>query len=742
MTGSRTDRLGGVGADIRFPDLTGLLQARSVAVVGASDRDGNIGGIAVRHLVRFGFAGDVWPVHPTAATVAGLPAYPDIAALPGRPDLAIIGLPAAKAVDMAEQCGRAGIGNAVIWAGGFSETGPAGRRLQERLARVCADTGVNLCGPNCLGLINTSTRLTATYSSGLFETEELLPGTISMVSQSGGITAAALALAARAGHGFRHVVSVGNEAVISAADFIHHFAADPAVRVITGYLEGVKDGAKLVAALRAAHAAGKPVVLLKGGRSAESARAAMSHTAVLAGEDRVFTAVLARYHVITVHSVEELLDTAFLLNSVRADQLGAGRNVAITSTGGGGAVLATDQCIRHGLSVPPLSQPVVEQARSRLTPLAAVGNPTDLTPESLNQESWRRQLPDALATIAADPGVDMILFLAAAMRHRADQIVKVIAGLRESTDKPVCVSWPLAPTEALAALASQGVHAFPEHDRAARALGHLAGYLPPAAGPGQPPAPERVPTDPHIAAEVTRVLDALDLPGTSDLPGPVIVPEHRCRPLLAAAGLDMAPGSVATTVADAIAAAGEVGYPVVVKAATDQVTHRYAAGLVRLGVTSDTELTAAARGIFQRAETAGIQVEGLLVQNMVAGEWEFLVSAFTDEQFGLMVSVAVGGVFTELWDDVVLAPGPLTPDAAERMVRGLRLFQARPQALDQVSPAALASFVSRFSVLAGLLPWPRFTFEINPCKCGPDGAVAVDSLLIVGGAVPEARDHA
>ncbi|MFI5614835.1 acetate--CoA ligase family protein [Amycolatopsis sp. NPDC051903] len=698
---------------MRFRDIRGLLDARSVAVVGASDREGNIGGTAIRHLLKFGYTGEIWPVHPSAETVAGLPAYRSVAELPGVADLAILAVPAARAVELVAECGAAGIRNGVVWAGGFAESGPEGRALQDRLVAACAQTDFNLCGPNCLGLINTGTKLTATYSSGLFDFDTMLTGTVSMVSQSGGITAASMALAARAGWGFQHVVSVGNEAVVSAADFIHHYANDNGVRVIAAYLEGVQDGPKLVAALKEAHAAHKPVVILKGGRSAESAEAAKSHTAVLAGVDKVFSAVMRDCGVTLVRSLEELLDVCSLFSSLRPEQLGAGGRIAITTTGGGGGVLATDQCVSRGVAVPRLAAATVEAAGAKLTPLAAVGNPTDLTPESFYQEKWRAQLPAALAALAADDGVDGVLFLAQAMRHRAQHVVAAVEALRSATDKPMCVSWPLAPEEALTSLASLGIYAFPEHDRAARALGHLGGYRPHTA--------DSAVADAAVPDQVTSLV------AEWAITGPAVVAEHRCRPLLTAAGLPVVDGIHAHSIDEA---AG-FGFPLVLKGVTGEVTHRYAAGLVKLGVADREELATAWKTITTRAETDGVALDGMLVQRMADGDTEFLVSAFTDDQFGVMVSVGVGGVLAEALDDVVLMRAPVTPEAAVAHIRELKLFERAPKLVSGVDLAALGGFVANLGALAAALPWRKFTLEINPVKAVAAGVVALDALLIV-----------
>jgi acyl-CoA synthetase (NDP forming) len=261
-----------------FINVAPLLSPRSVAVIGASDAAGNLGGVAVGFLQRFGFPGAIHPVNPGRETVADLPCLPSVAELPEPVDLAIIAVAENRVAGVVRACAAVGIPSGVVWAGGFGEAGAAGRARQDELIAICQETGFRLLGPNCLGAINGALPMTATFASFLIEAERILPGRISYVGQSGGLISSCLALAQQVGVGFRHMVSTGNEAVLSTADFIKAFAEDDGTKVIAVYLEGLRDleglrgGARLIAALEAARRAKKPVVLIKGGGTAASAR--------------------------------------------------------------------------------------------------------------------------------------------------------------------------------------------------------------------------------------------------------------------------------------------------------------------------------------------------------------------------------------------------------------------------------------------------------------------------------------
>jgi acetyltransferase len=556
-----------------FADLSRLLEPRSIAVIGASDTPGNLGGTAVRYFQKFGYPGAVWPVNPRRETVAGLPCFPRPAALPGPADLAILAIGADSVVGMVEECAAAGITHGIVWAGGFAEVGGDGVARQAALVEACRKTGFTICGPNCIGIINTRQPMTASFGSSLLEAERLLPGNISMVSQSGGLATITHALAQQAGFGFRYVVSTGNEAVLTTADVIHAFVADPHTRVIAAYLEGVADGDRLVAALEAARREGKPVVVLKGGATAASARAAVAHTGALAGEERVWSAVLREQAVIRVRSQEELLDVAVLLSGSDPATLPAGPGVAAVTFGGGFGVLSADQCAEHGLTTPPLEAATRQRLADLVTPLASVGNPIDLTPDTYNQPQWLARLPEALDVIAADPGVHTLFLQVGAAGHRARDLMDAIGGVRSRSRKTVCVAWPLPPKAVLERLPAEGVHPFPEVARAARAIGHLAGYR---------AARARPPRDDGAAGTPSR-FDWRAFVGP-DTPAGTVVSEPRCHRILAAAGLATAPGGLAGAPDEALRAAEQAGYPVALKGISPAVTHRAAAGLVALGL--------------------------------------------------------------------------------------------------------------------------------------------------------------
>jgi acyl-CoA synthetase (NDP forming) len=700
-----------------FADVRHLLEPRSIAVIGASDAPGSLGGTVVRFLLRFGFPGRVWPVNPRRQSVAGLPCYPAPEALPGPADLALLAVPATAVLEVVRACAAAGIGHGIVWAGGFAEIGGEGRARQEALVEICQEAGFRLCGPNCIGIINVHLPMVASFASALLAADRLLPGNISMVSQSGGMATVAQALAQKAGFGFRHVISSGNEAVLTTADFIHALVRDAKTKVIAAYLEGVRDPQKLLLALAAARDASKPVIMLKGGSTAASARAALAHTGALAGEERVWDAVLHEHAVIHVHSQEELLDVALALSGADLARLPAGNGVGTITYGGGSGVLSADQCARVGLHTPPLEPRSKERLQPLVPPIASITNPIDLTPEVYNQPTWLERLPQALDVIAADPGLDALLFQGGPMGQHLDEMIEVISELHTRAGKTICVSWPFAPSKVCERLPAAGIPVFPEHARAIRAIAHLASYRSALEQPPRTDAPS---------------LPAFDWVAYVKNPAPgTAIGEHTCHRILAAAGLPAPPGQLTATMDEALAAARALGFPVALKGIAPSVTHRAAAGLLALDLRSEEDVRDAYRRLAGRAQHLRVELEGVYVQRMARGGLELLVSAFADSQFGVMVSCGAGGTLTEVLDDVVLARAPVGEAKARRMLEQLRIVRHAASLAPEARPEAAAAFVAAFSQLAASAPWRRFVLEVNPIRWGSDGVVAVDGLLVV-----------
>jgi len=629
--------------------------------------------------------------------------------------MAIIAVAAASVPKLIEECVRAGIQSGIVWASGFAEAGGDGVRLQRELVDICAETGFQLCGPNSIGIVNYWLPMIGSFASTLVAADQLLPGNISMVSQSGGIGVMTQAMAQMAGFGFRFNVSSGNEVALTTSDFLAAFAEDPKTKIIASYVEGLRDGPRFIAAIERARSARKPVVLIKAGVSAASARAAAAHTGALAGEDRVWQAIFREQGVITAESHRELLDIALFLSSIDLATLPAGKRVAIVTFGGGGGVLSTDLCSRYGLETPTLTQTTMDHLVPIMPPIASVSNPIDLTPDTFKPE-WLAQFPRVLDAIAADPNIDIVFLPLTAMARGADEVGRALIEFRRRTKKTVCVSWTIPPKEGFDLVVADGMYVFPEPSRAIGVLAKVAAYA--------TTKPREHLKSAKVHAFDWNVFVSRPESGT-------VVSEDSCHRILRAAGLCVAEGRLANSENEAAEVARTVEFPVAIKGISSDVTHRAAAGLLELDLRSETELREAYRRLASHSVAKGVALDGLYVQHMEQGRLELLVSAFRDPVFGVMVTCGAGGNLAEIIDDVTLERAPFDSRQALTVLKRLRIIRGAARLDSSANVEAVADFVSRFSELAASAPWHRFVFEVNPIKWHSNNVVAVDGLLII-----------
>ena len=425
----------------------------------------------------------------------------------------------------------------------------------------------------------------------------------------------------------------------------------------------------------------------------------------------MFQAVLREYGVIRVFSVEELIDTVLLLSTTPAAAMVSGGGVGLVTFGGGNGVLGSDQCEQAGLTVPQIGSETVRRLQPLLVSVASAANPLDLTPSTAFRPDALARLPEVLDVFAAQPGIDAVLFIVGTLASKAAEISQVFKDFHRRCPKPVLLSWPGPPTGLAARFAADAIFSYDEPARAIRALGRIV--------EGHRALPRR-PAEP---------LSGFDWPSFIPETGAAVITEDRCHAVLAAAGLGVAPGKLAHSAREAATMAAGLGFPVVLKGISPQVTHRAAAGLLAVGV-ADAEAAADAwTRLDTRARAAGTPLDGVYVQKMLDRQPELLVAALRDPDFGVTVTVGAGGGLTELLDDVVVARAPVDAATAAEMLRRLRMRRL----LGDAAIAHAADYVARFSSLAASAPWASFTFEVNPVLAGAEAAIAVDGLLIVGG---------
>jgi len=679
--------------------LRPFFEPQSVAVVGASPRRGTIGGELFRNVLQGDFAGAAYPVNPKGAAVAGVRGYAAVSEIPDPVDLAVISVPGEHVYAAAEDALRSGVRALVVISAGFAEIGSEGVERQERLLALVRAHGARLIGPNCLGIAVAGPRLNATFAA-----RSAPSGNIGFSSQSGALGLALLEAADSRGLGLSAFVSIGNKADVSSNDLLEWWEEDPATDVVLLYVESFGNPRRFGRLARRV-ARRKPILALKSGTSATGARAASSHTAALAGSEAGVDALFGQAGVIRATSLEELIDVATLLSSQPEPK---GRNVAVLTNAGGLGILAADACDAAGLELPELSELTVAALSEWLPTEASLANPVDML-GSATAASYARALPAVLA----DPHVDAVLVLfVPAVTSTADEVAAAVdAAAREvGSDKPVLAVVMSSEGVPDALRAGSAVAAFAYPESAARALGRVAGRAEWLRRPlGTTPDLDGI----DRAAAAAVVERALALAEDSWLE------PADARELLAAFGVPLVPERTAATLDEAAAAAGELGYPVVVKTAVPGA-HKTETGGVALNLEDEQAVRAA-------AERIGVPV---LVQPMLRGGTELLAGLVQDPVFGPLVAFGPGGVFAELIGEVNLRIAPLTNlDAEELVTTGkagtlVRGFRGAPPA----DAAALVDLVLRLAALGDEVPSVA-ELDLNPVLAFGDRCVAVDARI-------------
>ena len=695
----------------RLDTLSAIFAPKSVAVVGASDTVAKIGGIPVDFLRKLGYGGKIYPVNPKPGLIQGLQSYPSIAAIGAPVDLAIFAVPANLVPAALDDAISAGVRGVVLFTSGFAETGEMGSRAQVQLRKKALAAGVRLLGPNCLGFMNVRKAVYATFTPapnvGL-----LPPGNIGIVSQSGAFGAYAYSLARERGLGMSQWITTGNESDIDFADCVEWMAHDADTRVIMGYMEGCRDGYKLRRALAAAHAAKKPVVIVKVGRTAIGAQAAASHTAALAGNDAVYDTLFKEYGVYRARDIAEFFGVAAAASIAT---LPANRSLGIFTLSGGVGVLMADEAGDANLDVRPMPQDAQDTIRSWV-PFAGPNNPVDITGQVTNDPT----LTERTARLMLDKGqyASWLCFLAAG--GASEKFWPIIEGLvtglrRDYPHTLLAVSTLLTPARQRI-IEGMGCLVFGDPSEAVRTIEALTSYAEAFA--------RQVPPLPEAGAVATQLGD-----GTQTEPQGLAT--------LRAAGVQTAPNQVVHNAQAAVDAAAATGTAVVLKIVSPDITHKSDVGGVALNLRGADAVRAAYEKmqLTVRANAPTARLEGVLVAPMVSGGVECILGAQYDPVFGPMVLFGLGGVFVELLGDVALHTAPVTEAQALQMIRSTKgyalLAGARGRAAVDVE--CLARNLAALSRLAAAAGDSLVSIDINPFIALPadqGGGFAVDAVVV------------
>ena len=696
--------------------LDRIFAPRRIAVIGASNRVGSVGHSVLRNLLSGGFEGVVQPVNPRHESVQSVESFPSVAALPKVPDLAVICTPADTVPDLVDRCGAAGVGGLAILSAGFIEAGAAGRERQAALSAAAERwPRMRILGPNCLGFSVPRLGLGASFAADM-----PAPGRVAFVSQSGALCTSVLDWARGEGIGFSFFASLGNMLDVGFADTIDWLGNDPDTDAIILYIESIRDARAFMSAARA-FARHKPIIAYKAGRSPESARAAASHTGVLAGGGAVYDAAFQRAGIERVDDIDALFDGAEIL---ARQPLPAGPRLAIVTNAGGPGVMATDSLVRYGAVLAELAADSLAALGGGMPDWWSPANPIDILGDAPPE-----RFAQAARLALADPGVDALLvILSPQAMTDPDASARAIGSLRSETRKPILAAWMGGPRVAagLRILGEAGVASYSSPDQAVAAFAHMVAYA------RNREVLFETPRDLALELDVDR--RALRAQLRRELPEGGMLGEGPAKRVLAAYGI---PVTLTLDAADpdaAVAAAERIGYPVVLKLDAAGISHKSDLGGVILDLVDAGAVRAAFSRILARVRAArpAAKIAGVTVQAMARREAaiELIVGASRDPTFGTVLMVGLGGVAVEVLGDRALGLPPLNERLARRMLESLRTWPLL-QGYRGASPVDLDRLVGvlvRLSYLVADFP-EILELDINPLLASADGVLALDARI-------------
>lgn len=692
--------------------LDAFFLAGSVAIIGASDDPTKIGGRPVQLLLKYGYAGDIYPINPKGGVIQGLQAYSSIHDTPKPPQLAILAVPMGATLQAVTDCANRGVRGAIVLTSGFAEAGPEGVALQEELVRVARSKGMRLLGPNCLGAINIASKLVGTFSIAL---EQSLPpaGKVGIVSQSGNIGSFTMRNMADRGLGVSRFMATGNEADVDIADGIASLAQDPNTHIILCCMETCRHAKRLITALDMARRANKPVIVLKIGATEQGQAAAASHTGALMGSDAVFDAIFRRYGVLRAHSFEELLDLGHAAALLGSERLPTSNAVTLVAASGGFGIMMADSMVQAGMTLPQLAESTKALIREAV-PTAGTNNPVDASAQMSARPDILLKMLTALQNDESRSTLVLLLALSLYNPRLRDVYLEALTKIRASHPDRLMVLISQGPADAVAQINALGIPVFPSIPAAAAAMAGLVklGQL------------NRISIAPEYSGAVLKADES------------VFRNEFHAKKALRDFGISVPPEAIVSSQEEAVDKAGATGYPVVLKIASEDIPHKTEIGGVALNLRSEQEVREAYERIManvaERAPKA--RVDGMLVASMAQGGVELIAGVSRDPVFGPVVMVGLGGVYAEILKDVSVQVAPVTEAEALRMLQSLKMFPLLDGARGQpkADVAAAARTVASLSEFACQYAGNVGEIDMNPVLVKPQGqgVEVLDALMI------------
>jgi len=697
--------------------LKAIFKPESVAIIGASRTPGKVGHTLLRNLMECGYGGEVYPINPHADEILGVKCYPTVLEVPGDVDLAVIAVPAPIVLQVAEECGRKGVKALIVISAGFREIGREGAERERRLLEIARRYGMRIQGPNCLGVIDTYTPLNLSFAPAMPRR-----GSIAFISQSGALGTAALDWAMGEGIGFSHFISLGNKADLNEVDFLKALGGDEGVKAIILYVESIEHGQRFIE-VAGEVSRRKPIIVLKGGVSKAGSRAAGSHTGALVGSYTAYKAAFRKSGVLSTEGVEELFNYAVALTE---QPLPRGEGVAIVTNAGGPGIVFTDLCERYGVELARLSPETHRALREGLPPEAATGNPIDVLGDA-GADRYRY----ALERVMADDRVHAaaVILTPQAMTESLGT-AEVIVEMRERfPEKPIMAVFMGGGEveEAVKYLKEHGVPCFDFPEKAVRTLSALYTYARYLKRPVERPTRFQ-------DVDVDRVREIIKRARRDRR---VVLLPHEASEVVRAYGVEAPEMRVATSEAEAVDYAEELGYPVVLKIVSPDILHKTDIGGVVLNLSSAEEVRSAYRGIMARVSRhmPRARLYGVLVSRMAPQGREMIIGMSRDVQFGPLIMFGLGGIYVNFLRDVSFALAPLSRREAAEMIRETKAYTLL-RGIRGEKPAdlkALEEVILRVGQLSVDFP-EILEMDINPLMVYEEGrgCIAVDVKITLG----------
>jgi acetyltransferase len=680
--------------------LEALLNPTSIAVVGASTDPRKIGALPLKFLKKYCYAGQVYPIHPTAEEIEGWRCYRSVKDVPTSIDLLVIAVAASRIPDILNACSPGKVKSALILSSGYAEMGIEGKKRQEELVALARQQGIRLVGPNSVGSVNLWQGVVPAISQ-VFDQDGLEGGSVAFVTQSGALGTAIMALAQREALNIGYFISTGNEADLDFSDFCRYFIDDDRVKIIAGYVEGIRDGEKFKQVAKEALQAGKPIILLKVGKSAIGHRAAQSHTGALAGSDAIYQAVFNETGVIRTDSIEELLDVIKLFFYYPNMRSNVGNKVAVLSHSGGAGVLMADSCVEEKLDMPEVSDDLKRQLSERLPGYAALQNPIDMTANVVfNPEVMSQTVEDVLAS----QEYDAALLCVNLIWRKGQELSEQLGRVREKSDRILAVAWIAGPAEPIQHLSKMGIPVYSDPVRCVRAVAKVLNWH---TERGRLLRTKTVAVEAgHQNVRLKETLSSFDAQ----------------TKLLEQYQIPLAASILTHNWQEGVAAARKLGYPVAMKVIAPGLLHKSDVGGVLTNIGSEDELI---KAYHQLVHIAPKNLEGILIQEMVNGI-ELFAGIKKDDVFGPVTVFGLGGIYVEILNETVIKPAPYSMEEALDMIKAQRFFPLLDGARGKKKAdiISLAQLLSNVSILA--VREEVEAVDLNPIIVTPQKTVVVD----------------